>query len=100
MLALAPAAVLAFLWPAASAQTPAKTAFVEVSIEHVRGQETGSLSDMQKQIEAASRSVCAKVAIRSPLVPREQADCQRQAVASAMEQLVEADKGIAVARAD
>jgi hypothetical protein len=40
------------------------------------------------------------VAIRSPLVPREQADRQRHAVANAMEQLVETDRAIAVASTD
>lgn len=100
MLALAPAAALIFLWPTASAQTPAKTAYVHVSIANIDGQDADALNVAQSRIKAAANSVCAEVAIHSPLNPREQSDCQRETVADAMSQLIEKTKGITVASAD
>jgi UrcA family protein len=100
MLALAPAAALVFLWPTASAQAPARTAYAHVSLGDVRGQDAGALRAAQSRIEAAARSVCTEVAIHSPLLPREQADCQRETVANAMDQLIENGRKLTVASAD
>lgn len=94
MLGLAPAAALAFLWPAASAQTPVKTAYVQVTIETIVDQ------DAEARIKAAARKVCAEVAIHSPLNPRGQSDCRRDTVADAMTQLISKRQGIAIASAD
>ena len=94
MLALAPAAALVFLWPTASAQAPAKTAYVQVAIETVADQ------DAEARIKAAAGKVCAEVAIHSPLTPREQSDCQRETVADAATQLIAKRQGIVIASAD
>lgn len=94
MLALAPAAAMVFLWPTASAQTPAKIAYAQVSIETVAGQ------DAEAHIKTVARSVCAEVAIHSPLNPREQSDCQRETVANAMAQLIAKRQGVEIASAD
>jgi hypothetical protein len=94
MLGLAPAAALVFLWPTASAQTPGKTAYVQVAIETIVGR------DAQAPLKAAAGKVCAEVAIHSPLTPREQSDCQRDKVADAMTQLIAKRQGIAIASAD
>jgi len=94
MLALAPAAALVFLWPTASAQAPAKTAYVQVAIETVADQ------DAEARIKAAAGKVCAEVAIHSPLTPREQSDCQRETVADAATQLNAKRQVIAIASAD
>lgn len=94
MLGLAPAAALVFLWPTASAQTPAKTAYVQIAIKTVADQ------DAEARIKAAANKVCAEVAIHSPLTPREQPDCQRETVADAMNQLIAKRQGIAIASAD
>ena len=99
VLALAPAAAMLFLWPSASAQTPAKSAQMTVSIETVVGQDA-DVRLPQSRIVAAARSVCAKVAIHSPLNPREQSDCQRETTARAMKQLIEMGNRITVASAD
>lgn len=94
VLGLAPAAALVFLWPTASAQTLAKTAYVQVAIETVVDQ------DAEVRIKAAAGKVCAEVAIHSPLNPREQSDCQRETVAHAMTQLIATRQGITIASAD
>ena len=94
MLALAPAAALVFLWPTASAQTPAKAAYAQVSIETVVDR------DVEARIKVAASEVCAAVATHSPLTPREQSDCQRETVADAMNQLIAKRQGIAIASAD
>jgi|GEM_PF-5110403 hypothetical protein len=94
MLGLAPAAALVFLWPTASAQPPARTAYVQVAIETVVDQ------DVEARVKSAAGKVCAEVAIHSPLNPREQSDCQRETVADAMNQLIAKRQGIAIASAD
>jgi apolipoprotein N-acyltransferase len=94
MLGLAPAAALVFLWPTATAQTPAKTAYVQVAIE------TDVDQDAEARIKAAAANVCEEVSIHSPLNPREQSDCQRETAAKAMTQLIAKRQGIAIASAD
>ena len=84
------------MFPSGSS-APAKTASAQVSIERVCSQDADALRDAQMRIAAAARSVCAEIAIHSPLIPREQADCRREPVANATEQLIEKGKGITLA---
>jgi UrcA family protein len=94
-MALAPAAVLIFLAPGASAQARGQVA--SVSVEIADGAKSNASSDrvVREQIKAGARTVCAAVSVHSPLLPREQADCERMTVAEALRKL--GDTNIVVA---
>lgn len=85
-IALAPAAALIFLSPSAAAQTRGQTASASIEIVVTSANSAAGLI-VRQQIEAAARKACAAVATHSPLLPREQADCAREATAVAMGKL-------------
>lgn len=89
-MALAPAAVLIFLAPGASAQTRGQVASISVEIADAAKSDASSVV-VREQIKAGARTVCAAVSIHSPLLPREQADCERTTVAEALRKLGDAN---------
>lgn len=86
-MALAPAAVLIFLAPGASAQTREQVASISVEISYDGKTHASDQQIIRDQIKAGARTVCAAVSIHSPLLPREQADCERMTVAEALRKL-------------
>lgn len=86
-MALAPAAALIFLSPSASAQTRGQAVSASVEIAIASADRANASPVMRQQIQAAARKACAAVATHSPLLPREQADCVRNATADAMRQV-------------
>lgn len=98
-MALAPAAVLLFLAPGAAAQTPTRTVAVEVYVGDIPAGQPGD-GQVGARIEAAARSACAAVASRTPLLPREQADCVRASVTEAMTRVADKRGATILASAD
>lgn len=86
-MALAPAAVLIFLAPGASAQTREQVASISVEISYDGKTRASDQQIIRDQIKAGARTVCAAVSIHSPLLPREQADCERMTAAEALRKL-------------
>jgi UrcA family protein len=83
-IALPAATALLFLAPGASAQTRARPA--STAIEILRVNPAGDTL-LRGQIETAARKVCAAVAIHSPLLPREQADCVHATISETIRKL-------------
>ena len=97
VMALAPAAALLLVSPAASAQAPARSVAIEVRLGDLPA---GAFAQVGDRIEAAARSACAAVATRSPLLPREQAECVRASIEAAMTRLSDQRPPTILAQAD
>jgi UrcA family protein len=90
-MALAPAMALVFLAPGASAQPRSQPVSISVEVAGALRVDTKDNATALKRIRDAAENVCAAVATHSPLLPREQADCVRDAVAEAMRQITTAE---------
>jgi UrcA family protein len=86
-MALAPAMALVFLAPGASAQPRSQPVSISVEVAGALRIDTKDNATALKRIRDAAENVCAAVATHSPLLPRERADCVREAVAEAMRQI-------------
>ena len=86
-MALAPTAALVFLTPGASAQARQPAFSVEVEIVDQETGVTESVETIRERIEIAAAKACAAIATRSPLVPREQADCVNATIVDALQKL-------------
>jgi UrcA family protein len=86
-MALAPAMALVFLAPGASAQPRSQPVSISVEVAGALRVDTKNNATALKRIRDAAENVCAAFATHSPLLPRERADCVREAVAEAMSQI-------------